>query len=108
MRGRKRLRKKLKNHKGGKAVFDVSLEFGARLPEGASNLIVEQFKTECLKPVDLLFYAKPTDSGWNGTIDNSSECVLTEEHRGLVADWAFQQEEINSYCVGQLQLPAKK
>ena len=47
------------------------------------------------------FQAKPVGSGWNGTIDNPT-FTLTEEHRGLVADWAFQQEEINSYCVGQL------
>jgi|GEM_PF-6865656 len=102
MRGRKRLRKKLENRKIEKTVFDVSLEFGARLPDGAANLIVEQFRKECLKPADLLFYAKPTGSGLNGTIDIPSDGVLTEEHRGLVADWAFQQEEIDSYCVGQL------
>jgi uncharacterized protein YggL (DUF469 family) len=102
MRGRKRLRKKLKNRKIAKSFFDVSLEFGARLPEGAVNLIVEQFKTECLKPADLLFYLNPTGFGLNGTIDKASDCALTEEHRGLVADWAFLQEEIDSYCVGHL------
>lgn len=34
---RKRLRKKLKNKMGKKAVFDVSLEFGGTLPGKASN-----------------------------------------------------------------------
>ena len=121
MRGRKRLRKKLLAKKAqaeaqakvqaevqaiaqekSKAILTVSLELGESLPEGASLGVVEQFRNECLKPEGLLFNAKSTGIGWNGKIENTSSSLLTEEHRELIADWAFMQEEINSYSISHL------
>ncbi len=101
MRGRKRLQKKLRK-KNAKSILTISLEFGENLSPEASLGVVEQFRDECLNPVGLLFDAKPTSLGWDGKIENTNRSLLTEEHRAVIADWAFMQEEINGYCVSQI------
>ena len=103
MRGRKRLRKKLLKKKSeSKAIFTVSLELGESLSPGESLGVVEQFRDECLKPEGLLFDAKPSGIGWNGKIKNTNRSLLTQEHREMIADWAFMQEDVNSYCISRL------
>ena len=102
MRGRKRLRKKLRAKEKKIAKIAVSLELGENIPQGASKVIVQQFRSECLGPEGLIFDAKSNALGWNGKITSTNRSMLNEDHRKMIADWAFMQEEIESYSVSQL------
>lgn len=102
MRGRKRLRKKLQKKRAKVAKFTVSLDLGESLSPGASLGVIQQFRNKCLKPEGLLFDAKPTNIGWDGKIENKNRSSLTEEHREMIAEWAFMQEEIDSYSISQI------
>lgn len=102
MRGRKRLRKKLSKKNAAKAKINISLVFNGGLSQGASIDIIKQFKNEYLKPAGLRFEAKSTDIGWNGEIENEYRSPLTEEHREMIADWAFMRKEVSSYAVSHI------
>ena len=102
MRGRKRLRKKLKQKVENTPKIVVQLDCCTELNNMRCSNLVERFKLECLKPIGLFFEGRSTDNGWSGIVNPQPTTPLTEKHRESIADWLFQQHEICTYAVSQL------
>ena len=104
MRGRKRLRKKLKQKKENIPTIAVQLDCCAELDNQLCSNLLERFREECLNPIGLLFDGSSTENGWSGIINTQPTNSLTEEHRENITDWLFQQHEICTYEVGRLSV----
>jgi uncharacterized protein YggL (DUF469 family) len=104
MRGRKRLRKKLKQKIENTPKIVVQLDCCSELNNQICTNLVERFQLECLNPIGLLFEGRSTDNGWSGTVNPQTATPLSEKHRESIADWLFQQHEICDYAVSRLSV----